>query len=162
MLAATELVRAHPRVTVRASAGQGAWARIPWIALLHADAATSTRAGVYVIYLFREDMSGLYLTLNQGVTEPIERLGSVVGITAVRTQAQDLRPRLRDLAAHGFDLEPALDLRSTFPAAQHYTASTIAHRVYALEAIPGDAELLADLQHAMHAYQRFVAKDAER
>ena len=84
ILAVTDVACSRPRVTVRASAGQGGWARIPWIALLHGDATNTTRAGIYVIYLFRADMSGVYLTVNQGVTEPLSRLGTSAGLAWVR------------------------------------------------------------------------------
>ena len=36
----------------------------------------STQQGVYGVWLFRKDMTGVYLTLNQGVTEPYKRLGT--------------------------------------------------------------------------------------
>lgn len=157
ILASTGVVRAHPRLSVRASAGQGGWARIPWVALLHADAATSTRDGVYLIYLFREDMSGVYLTLNQGVTEPTRRLGTADGLAAVQRRAREIRPRLVDLAAHGFELDAPLDLHSTFSTAQQYVASTIAHRLYPRSELPSDDDLLEDLGRAIRSYESLIS-----
>ena len=62
-------------VIVRGSVGQGNWANVPWIALMDTRNTSSTRDGVYVCYLFSEDMSRCYLTLNRGVTRTIEEKG---------------------------------------------------------------------------------------
>lgn len=60
--------RRFPNVMVKWSAGQGNWATIPWIAALDSRETSRTSEGVYVVYLFCADMSGVYLTLNQGTT----------------------------------------------------------------------------------------------
>jgi hypothetical protein len=156
LLTATPVVHARPRVTVRASAGQGGWARIPWVALLDSAATNTTRDGLYVIYLFCEDMSGVFLTLNQGVTEPTRRLGTAVGLASLRQRARDFRPRLADLASRGFELDRPLDLRSSFSLAQQYVASTIAHRFYSAASLSDDPDLLSDLDHALRAYEGLI------
>ena len=46
-------------------------------ALLDDRETDTTQHGVYVVFLFRQDMSGVYLTLAQEVTEPRKRLGIV-------------------------------------------------------------------------------------
>ena len=156
VLAGSAVVAAHRRITVRASAGQGSWARIPWIALLHGGVTDTTRAGVYVIYLFRFDMSAVYLTLNQGVTEPLQRLGQAVGLAWVRGQAVELRERVSELARDGFELVEPLDLHTDYATAQHYAASTIAHRCYARDSLPTDVEMLADAGRILDAYEGFA------
>ncbi len=156
-LAATSVVRAHPRIQVRASAGQGGWARIPWVALLHADATSTTRDGIYVIFLFREDMSGVYLTLNQGVTEPIRRLGVLAGTDHVRQRAAVLREKVVSLEMAGFERRVAIDLRSEQPAAKQYAASTIAHKLYTRAEMPDEASTVEDLKVVLAAYAGLLA-----
>lgn len=156
LLRNTAVLRAHPRVAVKVSAGQGAWARIPWIAFLHGNVTTTTREGVYVIFLFREDMSGVYLTLNQGVTEPIKRLGKDAGILAVRERATRIRDKVRDLEDIGFELDAPLDLRSDYVLAQRYTVSTIAHKLYERGAVPEDDVLLGDVARLLCVYERLA------
>jgi 5-methylcytosine-specific restriction enzyme B len=56
-LEALPAVRAHPRVRVSWSAGQGNYARVPWIALMDERETTSTQRGTYCVFLFTEDMS---------------------------------------------------------------------------------------------------------
>ena len=152
-LAAAEPIRRRPSITVRASAGQGSWARIPWVALLHSDATDTTRRGIYVIYLFRADMSGVYLTINQGVTEPIQRLGVLPGLIWVRERAQTLRQPVGELVEHGFELTQPLDLCTDYPSAQHYVASTIAHKLYARAELPANELILDDLANALATYE---------
>jgi hypothetical protein len=153
LLASTTVMRRHPRVVVRASAGQGSWARIPWVALMHMDVTSTTCSGVYAIFLFRADMSGVYLTLNQGVTEPLQRMGTEAGTAWVRRRAQELRGRVGVLAASGFELIDTIDLRNDQPSGQTYAASTIAHKLYQRGSLPGDADLLADIDAVLEAYE---------
>lgn len=63
-------VSARPTVHAAWSAGQGNWARIAWVAFLDSRETSTTRRGVYPVLLFRQDLTGAYLTLAQGVTEP--------------------------------------------------------------------------------------------
>jgi len=70
---ALESVSGRPSLLVKGSIGQGNWAAIPWLAILDRRITTSTTHGLYVVFLFRSDMRGVYLTLNQGVTRFRER-----------------------------------------------------------------------------------------
>jgi 5-methylcytosine-specific restriction enzyme A len=45
------------------------FARIPWVAALHRQISTSTERGFYIVLLFREDLTGCVLSLNQGYTQ---------------------------------------------------------------------------------------------
>ena len=60
---------------VRPSVGQGNWAGVPWIAVLHPRETTTTQRGVYPVLLFREDLSAVEVTIAQGVTELNQTLG---------------------------------------------------------------------------------------
>ena len=44
-------------------------AKVPWVAALRRDITNSTTHGYYVVLLFREDMTGSVLSLNQGFTQ---------------------------------------------------------------------------------------------
>jgi MrcB-like, N-terminal domain len=75
-LNATEAVADEETLRTRFSIGQGNCAKVPWIAFLDARETDSTQRGVYPVYLFREDASGFYLVLGQGVTDPKRELGT--------------------------------------------------------------------------------------
>ena len=90
-IAASGPVRRRPTLIVKPSMGQGNWAAVPWISLLDTRDTETTQRGVYCVYLFRQDMSGVYLTFNQGVTEPKNRLGKTQAHEFLRQNAADLR-----------------------------------------------------------------------
>lgn len=62
---------------VTGGAGAGIWANVPWISILNPQITKSTQDGIYPVYLFCADASGLYLSLNQGTTKPRERFGTI-------------------------------------------------------------------------------------
>ncbi|WP_217078146.1 MrcB family domain-containing protein [Clostridium baratii] len=47
---------------------QGQWAEIPWISVFLKDIITTATNGYCIVYLFKSDMSGFYLSLNQNWT----------------------------------------------------------------------------------------------
>jgi 5-methylcytosine-specific restriction enzyme B len=58
-LSASEPVKKHPNISVEWSAGLGNWARIPWVAFLDKSETNTTKKGVYCVFLFRQNMSGV-------------------------------------------------------------------------------------------------------
>ena len=52
----------------KGSMGQGNKTDYPWVSILNKNITTSTTTGLYIVYLFKKDMSGFYLTLDQGIT----------------------------------------------------------------------------------------------
>jgi MrcB-like, N-terminal domain len=129
-LEALPALRAHPRARISWSVGQGDFARVPWIALMDDRETTSTQRGTFCVFLFSEDMSGLYLTLNQGAAVTISENGRIEGRRILRQQAEAMRqiigPQLRS-----FSIKNDIDLHTEGVLGQDYEASTIAHRYYA-------------------------------
>jgi len=64
----TKLLGNRNDLIVKGSMGQGNKTSYPWISILNTSHTTTTMRGIYVVYLFKKDMSGFYLTLNQGIT----------------------------------------------------------------------------------------------
>jgi len=54
------------RYKIEGSAGKGNWTKTPWIIIMDKKVTDTPQCGIYVIYLFSDDMEALYLTLNQG------------------------------------------------------------------------------------------------
>ena len=63
-----ELKLDRGRYYVTGSCGKGTWANIPWISIFDKTISISATRGYYLCILFKEDMSGFYLTVNQGFT----------------------------------------------------------------------------------------------
>jgi hypothetical protein len=87
---ATAPVTSRPTLKVQWSAGQGNWARVPWVAFLDARETSTTQRGVYPVLLVRQDLSGAYLTLAQGVTEP-KKLGRAEAVAFLQGVAKRVR-----------------------------------------------------------------------
>lgn len=50
------------------SMGRGNRTDFPWISVLNTRVTTTTQKGIYMVFLFKKDMTGFYLSLNQGIT----------------------------------------------------------------------------------------------
>lgn len=61
---------------VYGSMGKGRKTDYPWVAILNKNITTTTQEGLYIVYLFKKDMSGFYLSLNQGITNFEKRFGN--------------------------------------------------------------------------------------
>jgi hypothetical protein len=142
-------------VVFHASIGQGNWATIPWIAALDRRETRKTSEGVYVIYLFRADMTGVYLTLNQA-TSPVMGGYTQQGAVELKRRATLLRERSGALSNHGFTVDEGIELRGRAATARGYEAATVAFKLYERDSIPGDAELLADLWAVLRVYKTLI------
>lgn len=149
-------IKDFPSLHVRFSTGQGNWARVPWIAILDDRMTTTTQSGVYCVFLFREDGSGVYLTLAQGVTEPLRRLGAVDGKAELRAIARSIRAALVPLKDAGFSLTDDIDLHTGPGLGSNYEISTIAYKLYERDSVPQDDQLLSDLGALITSYQAVV------
>lgn len=148
----------HDQLRIRGSIGQGSWATIPWLALMDTRLTESVQQGVYVVYLFASDMSRVYLTLNQGVTDLRQREGPKYARNILRRQAEAIRqrPQVQALSTLGFKLDWDLDLNVSSGTASLYTDSTIAYKEYRAEAMPGDPALESDLGEVLAAYRDYA------
>ena len=121
---------------VRPSVGQGNWAGVPWIAVLHPRETTTTQRGVYPVLLFREDLSAVEVTIAQGVTDLNQTLGRRRAYVELDRRSEQLRPKLRALGELGFALDKAFELGAS-QLARDYVASTVVHRRFTSESLMG-------------------------
>jgi hypothetical protein len=155
-------VKDRPSLKVRWGVGKGNWARVPWIAFLDKRETASTQNGVYPVYLFREDMSGVYITLNQGVTRVKERHGTPEGRRILRRRALQLRPVAQELDQAGFSLDENIDLHTSRGLGKDYEFSTIGYKLYGRGDIPNDREILNDLDQVLVVYEQYLQQQLFR
>jgi hypothetical protein len=153
-------IESRPTLRVQWSAGLGNWARVPWVAFLDARETTTTQRGVYPVLLIRQDLSGAYLTLAQGVTEP-KKLGRAEATSFLQGVAARVRGQSSQLADAGFALDGNIDLRSDPGLGRDYEISTIAHKFYERDGVPSDDEIVDDLEALCSVYDRYVETKAE-
>jgi predicted RNA-binding protein with PUA-like domain len=138
-------------------AGQGRFTAVPWIGMFDPRITVSSQEGIYCVFLFAADMSGVYLTLNQGAARFVQTMPRSKAREALRNSAHKLRPLSAALSGHGFVLDDSIDLKTDVARAIDYQWGTIAYKFYAANSIPVDAELEADLERLLDVYQSIVA-----
>ncbi len=158
-------VSSHPNVRVKWSVGKGNWTRLPWIAFPDIRETSSTQDGLYPVYLFREDGSGVYLALNQGIGLLKEKHGTPESRRILRERGEQLRrdtPSLHALDGNGFAFDDRVDLYMSVGPEKDYEASIIGYKFYHRGAIPNDAELLGDLEKLLVTYDECLEQQPFR
>ena len=100
---------AYRQLTWKGSAGNGNWVGGPWIAAFHPAITTTAQRGFYPVYLFSSSLDRVYLSLNQGVTDPKNEFGAREAREILRSRARVLRLRAEGEYAGRFDIA-AIDL----------------------------------------------------
>lgn len=139
----------------KGSVGQGNWARGPWIGIFNKLVTSSAQSGYYPVYLFREDMTGLYLSLNQGMTEA-KKLYKSDAKTALKSRAVNFRAMLgkgiTDYPELSIDLRPSSPSNDT----AFYEAGNICAKFYPLGHLPNEAQLIWDLTNMVRLYEALI------
>ena len=65
----------NDKYVVSGSTAEGRWALVPSLRISNKDITTSSQNGYYIVYLFKEDMTGVYLSLNFGARGFHEKYG---------------------------------------------------------------------------------------
>lgn len=138
------------RYAVTGSAGKGRWALVPWVSVFNKDITTTATRGYYIVYVFTEDMKGVYISLNQGWTYFLEKYGAKEGRSKIRKTANLLRPQIDKLPQRL--RETSIDLMSNGNLATGYESGHIFGRYYAVDDMPNNEELLDDLGYMLEAY----------
>lgn len=137
---------------------------VPWITFLDPDVTTKVTVGIYVVYLFSSDLQRVFLTLNQGATQhlSIHQDSGLKGKAAERASLAEIAHETSaikgGLLAADFDVDSdPIDLGSGLFLPMAYEAGAITCRSYALEDLPSNDALLADLEHTARAYPAAVS-----
>ncbi len=142
----------------KGSAGNGRWVACPWVAILNVLVTKSTQDGYYPVYIFREDMTGFYLTLNQGVTSVGQEIKKGYR-NVLKKRADTLRKQINYdpqlFSAEHIDLKKGKNTKSHLPG--DYEAANIISKFYSSANIPQEDELVRDLKHMLSIYSELVA-----
>ncbi|MEH6714292.1 MrcB family domain-containing protein [Parasphingorhabdus flavimaris] len=155
-------VASRKNVKVKISVGQGNWTRTPWIALLDERITTSTQRGFYIVLLVADDLSVTYLTLNQGMTELVSRLGQKEATEEMLRFAEISRSEIGDLLGKSFELDNKIDLQSHTSASSNYEAGTIVQKPYRTGALPNDETVNQDLELLLSAFEKLIAEGGSK
>lgn len=149
-----DIIAQPDRYLVRGSYGAGNWANVPWVGIFDLLITDSPKTGYYPVFLFRDDMSGVYLSLNQGVTGIHEKYK--------RNTKEVLQLKARDYVLgiddfFGFNTEK-INLKrnqttnSRLPSL--YEVGNIVSKFYSSNNLPSDEDLQKDLKNILLIYQQ--------
>ena len=131
------------------SGGVGNFATVPWLAVFDPLVTLSATQGYYVVYLFNKETNSVYLSLNQGATA-LRAEFRTNAPEVLRDRASLMRTRVSDYASN-FDASP-INLSSTRELPRDYEAGHAFGKQYHLATLPSEAELRADFQTIVRAY----------
>ncbi|MGI6481943.1 MAG: MrcB family domain-containing protein [Methanobacterium sp.] len=141
------------------SAGQGNWTHSPWVAVFNKKITESAQRGYYIVYLFREDMKGVYLSLNQGMTDIRNQTSSNVETKEIlRSQASDFRHKLQGNLLDNFLDEIDLGVINS-PNAPFYEAGNIIAKYYSAENLPSEDVFESDFRDFLLIYDLLAGEN---
>lgn len=134
---------------VSGSIGQGNKSHYPWIAVLNKTITKSAHSGIYIVYLFKKDMSGFYLSLNQGITYFIDKYGNN---NKMLNKVESISQELRDIInSNYFDNTPISLGSIKKDRSTGYEAGNIISKYYSLNSFTTE-ELKDDLLKMLSIY----------
>ncbi|GAB3570185.1 DUF3578 domain-containing protein [Spirosoma luteolum] len=151
-----EIIPDKTRYKVVGSPGKGNWTDNPWIAILDTLITESPQSGFYPVFLFKADMKGVYLSLNQGVTEVKDNYKREAK-NVLRVRADDFRAKI-DISNNDL-LE--INLSSNSTNAKLYEAGNIIAKYYSADSLPNQEQLTADILRYLHLYEELTFNDTQ-
>ena len=153
-----EVIGPSDRYFAHGSAGQGNWANVPWVAVFDRLITDTAQDGYDIVYLVKEDYSGVYISLNQGVTTIRNVYGSDAK-EALRARAGDFLARLGKVSNDC--LIGQLDLASASQSSlgSYYEHGNVIAKYYEKGNVPSDDVLEKDLKEFLKYYLLLASKD---
>lgn len=144
---------------VKGSAGMATWARVPWLSIMDERETTSAKEGVYLVYLFSEDMKRLYLTLMQGVTEFREKYDSKAeAYDALNKKGEEIQKMIDNLGDVKTDKNVNL---ASSGIGKDYEHGTILYKEYDRDNLPSNENLTKDLIQFLDIYNEYLTSKDE-
>lgn len=126
------------------------WAYVPWVGIFDNEVTTKSSEGFYLVYLFKADLSGFYLSLCLG-TENFEKYGKDK-LSKIHELSSAVREKLESFSNLD-DLEFNIDLASDKKRPNAYKNGNICAKYYDSGNFPSDNELIEDLNLFLDLYK---------
>ncbi|NCD69417.1 MrcB family domain-containing protein [Mucilaginibacter agri] len=148
------------RYKVQGSSGQGVWAACPWIAIFDTLITRSAQSGYYPVFLFKDDMSGFYLSLNQGVTS-LDKVYKRDTKDILKIRAQDFRAQIGidNIKFTEMDIRLRTLKSTTSKYPKLYEAGNIIAKYYPSDNIPEKELLQQDITDILMIYKMLCYND---
>lgn len=127
------------------------WPITAWLAIFDKRITDTAHKGVYIVYLFNQDCSKVYLTLNQGCTE-LKDNPNKTNILLGNAK------KYREIISH-----KAFVPDCNFNIGNHdlgidYRDGTILYKEYSKQNLPSEEQLQADLRDMLEIYEEYYEK----
>ena len=141
---------AESKYKIEGSIGQGGIAEVPWICVYDKDITRKATEGYYIVYLIKSDLSGFYISLNQGWTQ----FENLYKIKEARIQIKETSLKARELLKSISDFSfDEIDLLSSRPLGKGYELGNICSKYYSFDSLPDDNILIDDLRNLIGIYK---------
>ncbi|MDO9160635.1 MAG: DUF3578 domain-containing protein, partial [Burkholderiaceae bacterium] len=134
---------------VKGSAGQGNWTNLPWVGIFNPEITSSAQSGYYIVYLFTEDMEGVYLSLNQGVTDIRNKYSNKKAKEYLLNSSESFRENIPQKISNELISDISLGNGNFAP---YYEAGNIYAKYYSKDDLPTEDVLIDDLKEFIKIY----------
>ena len=141
---------------IKGSAGQGNWATIPWLAIFDKEITKKEEKGFYIVYLFKSDMTGCYLSLNQGWTYYKNNFGNRAK-KEIQLVASKWQNSLAPYINNSVFKDKKIDLNVDNELAKGYELGNICAKYYDIKFLD-EKELETDLLNLLDIYRELKRK----
>ena len=138
----------NDKYIIKGSPGMGNWSQLPWIGVFNREITNSAQSGYYIVYLFKENMEGVYLSLNQGVTDQRNKYGDKKALEHLKENTIKFRKLNQDSTKN---LIENISL-GTGNYAPFYEAGNIYAKYYSKDNLPSEEDLITDLNEFLDIY----------
>ncbi|GKT04187.1 MrcB family domain-containing protein [Furfurilactobacillus entadae] len=134
----SEAIFPQEKYSIKGSSGQGRWATVPWMGIFDKEISISAQRGYYLVYLFKSDLSGVYLSLNQGYTDFKEKYKAPDRNTNIRLVSRYWQKQLHTITENNGSLFTTENIsltssKSNTDLPRGYELGNIYSRYYSLE-----------------------------
>ncbi|MDR7029826.1 MrcB family domain-containing protein [Rhizobium rosettiformans] len=138
-----------------------AFAHVPWVACCNRNISRKVRDGYFIVLLFRGDMAGCWLSLNQGFTQYRDvYVKKALALRQARLGAEALTRMI--VAPEGFETGP-IDLGAATDLAEGYQAGAIVSRYYgANDPLVTEGRFSEDFRRLLIVYNDLAARAGNR
>lgn len=137
--------------SIKGSIGQGRRSEIPWLAIFNTDITKKATEGFYLVYLFKADFSGFYLSLNQGFMY-FKNKNTSKALENIKKVSDNFK-KICNVEKEMF---ADIDLLLQKKLARGYKAGHILGKYYNINSIPDDNILVNDLLLMTNIYENMI------
>ena len=143
----------NKKYKIYGSCGKGAKSASPYVAISDRSITTSTQRGIYVDFIFKSDMSGFYLTIDQGITNIKEKYGNKIAKEKAQQAAEFFRSKISDFKVFEEGLVSGHTKSGSLE--EGYENTRVIAKYYELDNYT-DEEIIKDLNNIMEIYDEIV------